>query len=763
MRALAVLALGLALLCSAQQPVEQLLTAAMTAYREGRSGQAFTLASQAIAKAPDDPTGYFIRGTVYESRRQHDRARADYDRVVELSPSLALAYSRRGALRFKMADFSGAVEDFDREIALDAAKGNNHWQRGIALYYAGRSSDCWRQFELSYRTVNPHDYENGIFQFLCRAREEGVEKARKSMLKIEGDKRAPMQEIYALYQGKGSAEDVFRAAEAGATTAAEIGDRLFYAHLYVGLFDAVKGDPGLARAHVERAYQNFPVAHFMWDVARVQAGLPAEAPAAEPPAVSQAQDKPKAFRDPNPPKVREPSGKAAPAPHKRSGVTFHAPPKPLAPNAVTDAWTSFLGPTHNAVSTETKLLAELPEGGPPLVWEMEKGVSYTSPAIQGDRLVYLHRVGDRERVECLHPETGELYWQDEYPTDFQDRYGYNNGPRASPVIDGGRVYTYGALGKLQCRELATGELLWSRDIPRDFKVPQDFFGLAATPLIEGDLLIVSVGAPGGPTVAGLDKRTGAMVWGAGQEWGAGYGSPIPATVRGERRVFVLAGGESRPPAGGLLSIDPANGQIDFTFAWRSRDYESVNASSPVALGDRVFVSAAYQTGGALLEMPAAGRHSVAWVNPTFDLHFTTAVEHEGHLYGFTGRNEGDAALACVRLDTGKQMWRNVLEWNETVQANGRSQEITESPLRGSLLKVDGRFLAIGEHGHLLWLHLSPNGPTILSRASLFKARETWAPPVLSRGLLYISQNTRGSYDKSPPRLLCYDLRQPGDR
>ena len=87
------------------------------------------------------------------------------------------------------------------------------------------------------------------------------------------------------------------------------------------------------------------------------------------------------------------------------------------------------------------LLKQFPESGPPLVWEMKKGVSYISPAISGDRLVYLHRVGDKECVECLHPETGQFYWQFEYRTDFSDRYGYNNGPRASPVIDGDRVYT----------------------------------------------------------------------------------------------------------------------------------------------------------------------------------------------------------------------------------------------------------------------------------------------------------------------------------
>ena len=125
-------------------------------------------------------------------------------------------------------------------------------------------------------------------------------------------------------------------------------------------------------------------------------------------------------------------------------VRVHAKPKPLPTGAVTHDWVSFLGPTHNSVSTETKLQHEWPKGGPTLLWEMSKGTGYSSPAIQGDRLVYMHRLGGQERVECLHPETAVRHWEFSYGTQFEDRYGYNNGPRASPVIDGDRVYTYGA-------------------------------------------------------------------------------------------------------------------------------------------------------------------------------------------------------------------------------------------------------------------------------------------------------------------------------
>ena len=430
-------------------------------------------------------------------------------------------------------------------------------------------------------------------------------------------------------------------------------------------------------------------------------------------------------------------------------------PKPLARGAVTDNWPSFLGPTHNAISTETRLSRALP---PPLVWEFTKGTGYASPAIAGDRLVFLHRQGEEEICECLNTETGAPNWRFRYPTDFEDRYGYNNGPRSSPVIDSAKTYTVSAKCLLHCLDLATGKLIWKRDLAKEYGVPQDFFGTASTPLVEGQILIINVGAPGGPCVVGLDKDTGREVWRAGKEWGPSYASPVPASIHGKRRVFVFAGGESNPPTGGLMSIDPSNGRLDFSFAWRSRSYESVNASSPVVLGNKVFISASYRTGSALLEIRPNFSHKVLWTGQDFGFHFNTPVYKDGYLYGFDGRNEPDASLVCVDAASGKVVWRETPEWKETIEAGGRSREQLLGTYRGSLLAVDGQFLCLGELGHLLWLDLTPKGYKELSRAWLFAARESWALPVLSRGLLYVTQNSRDFSTGASPRLLCYDLR-----
>ena len=208
-----------------------------------------------------------------------------------------------------------------------------------------------------------------------------------------------------------------------------------------------------------------------------------------------------------------------------------------------------------------------------------------------------------------------------------------------------------------------------------------------------------------------------------------------------------------------MCIDPANGKVDFTFPWRSRSFEAVNASNPVVFDNKVFISASYRTGSALLEIRPDFSHRVLWSTQEFGLHWNTAIHRAGFLYGFDGRNEPDSSLACVDAATGRIVWRETPEWTETLCGRGGGREQIMSTYRGSLLAVDGQFLALGELGHLLWMDLSAAGYRPISRAWLFAARESWSLPVISRGLLYVAQNTRDTLNGTPPRLLCYDLRR----
>jgi outer membrane protein assembly factor BamB len=240
-----------------------------------------------------------------------------------------------------------------------------------------------------------------------------------------------------------------------------------------------------------------------------------------------------------------------------------------------------------------------------------------------------------------------------------------------------------------------------------------------------------------------------MLWGAGKEWGQSYAAPVPATVHGKRRVFVFAGGESDPPTGGLMCIDPANGRVDFTFPWRGRQRESVNGSAPLVFdGDKVFVSECYGSGRRVVQVaPDLASCKQVWSNREFGTHFMTAILKDGFLYGVDGHGPRDAFLACVDAATGEEQWREQPTWREAIKgdAGAEARQTALGTYRAWLMPVgDGRVLCLGEYGHLLWVDLSPAGYKQVGRTRLFLASETWTPPVLSRGLLYVCQNTETS-------------------
>ncbi len=190
--------------------------------------------------------------------------------LLAQNPSAA-AYNRSGAEQFKLGHIQQSLADFDRAIQLDPAQAPYHWQRGITLYYAGRYEDGRKQFEL-HQTVNGNDVENAAWRYLCMAHAGTVEEARASILPIEHDSRVPMMQIYALYKGKAGVDDVLAAAKEGNPPPGVLRERLFYAHLYIGLYYEAAGKAKLARDHIALAVQN-GVDHYMGDVARVHLQL----------------------------------------------------------------------------------------------------------------------------------------------------------------------------------------------------------------------------------------------------------------------------------------------------------------------------------------------------------------------------------------------------------------------------------------------------------------------------------------------------------
>lgn len=463
------------------------------------------------------------------------------------------------------------------------------------------------------------------------------------------------------------------------------------------------------------------------------------------------------FADPAPPEfVEAPTKTEATEPVAFPGLVYHGEPTPLSPDAVTADWPRFLGPTDDAKTPETLLLEKFPEGGPKPVWEMAKGNSYTSPTIAAGRLVVFNRFDDEEVVQCLDPETGKQFWDFRYPVDYRDRYGFNNGPRASAVIVEGRVYTLGVASALTCLDLATGTKLWQRQLGEEFEIMPYFFGHGCAPVVHEGKVIVPLGTSEQLSVAAFDAKTGRMLWGTKHEWQAGYASPIVANLQGKDRVLVFAGDDSEPPVGGLLCIDPEDGSLLDAFPWRPDSRESVNGSTPLAVGgDRVFISASYDKGGVMLRLNADLKWEALWQNANFGMHWMTPLHLGDHLYGYHGRNEPDASLKAVAVETGEEAWDADPEFSIPTPT-GRDYRMKY--FRGSLLHADGRTYSLGEFGTLGIFDLSPEGAEEIDRTQLFIARATWSLPVLHRGLLYIAQHEPDMAGK-PARLLCYDLRK----
>jgi len=451
---------------------------------------------------------------------------------------------------------------------------------------------------------------------------------------------------------------------------------------------------------------------------------------------------------------------AAPEPRAHVALTTHAAPKPLAAGAITEDWPGFLGPRRDGTSRETELLKDFPPDGPKLLWEMKRGTGYASPAVAGERVVFFHRIGDEEIVDCLQAETGRRFWRFAYSSRYVDRYRFGDGPRCTPEIHAGRVYTLGAEGKLHCLDLTSGAMIWKIDLREKYEIDPGFFGVGSTPLVADDRVYVNVGARGGPCVVAFDKKTGKVLWQAGAQWGMSYAAPSMADIHGKRRLIIFAGGKRDPAVGGLLVIDPDGGKIETRFPFRARRYESVNAANPVVFDNKVFLTTSYNTGSVLLELEPGGGFEVAWKNEVLESHFPTPIHRDGYLYGLHGASKHGTGVVCVNAATGEQVWENPATWRLMVGSGDETKAVPAGIFRGSLLFADGNFLTLGEDGALAWLDLSPDGYRELVRAQLFRASSTWSPPALSRGLLYVCQNDRDADANLPRRLLCYDLRRP---
>jgi outer membrane protein assembly factor BamB len=382
-------------------------------------------------------------------------------------------------------------------------------------------------------------------------------------------------------------------------------------------------------------------------------------------------------------------------------------------------WPQILGPTRNGIYTGPEIVPSFPRSGPPQLWTRDVGAGFAGPAVVGTRLILFHRVNNRETVEAMDANTGKTVWTFDYPTSYRDDFGFDEGPRAVPVIAGGRVFTHGADGWLHALDFTTGKMLWSSDTRKVFDAPKGYFGVASSPVVDANRVMVNVGGksglgppkPGdGGGIVAFDAATGKTLWTATSDEPS-YSAPIVADINGQHTALFFT-------RTGLVAVDPATGKVLYQHRWRARQAASVNAATPIVTGDRIFLSASYGTGAVLLQVANNAVKPIWSGDESMSNHYSTSVLKDGYLYGFDGRQEFGQSLRCVELATGKVMWN--------VDGFGA----------GTLLIAADTLVITRESGELALAPASPKAFRFSARAPLIKG-PVRAYPALANGRYYV--------------------------
>jgi outer membrane protein assembly factor BamB len=394
----------------------------------------------------------------------------------------------------------------------------------------------------------------------------------------------------------------------------------------------------------------------------------------------------------------------------------------LGAQAIAADWPQILGPARNGVYAGPPLSEAWGTAGPRVVWRKPIGQGLSGPVVAQNRVILFHRVANTEVVEAIDAASGKTQWQYTYPTSYRDDFGFDEGPRAVPVVANGVVYTFGAEGQLHAVDLASGKKIWSEDTMRRFGVPKGFFGAAGSPLVEDGRVIANIGGKNAGIVA-FDAKTGKVLWTATED-AASYSSGIGATIAGRRTAVFLTRHE-------LVGLDPAAGQVRFQHPWRARQAASVNAATPIVNGDFIFVSAEYGPGAGVLRFDGSKLTDVWSSDDVLSNHYATSVFADGYLYGFHGRQEFGQSFRAVEFQTGKVRW---------------SQDRFGA---GSVTLAGNRLLILRENGEMVLAAASPDGFKPLARAQILPATVR-AYPAIADGMVYMRNDNT---------LVCLDLRK----
>ena len=384
------------------------------------------------------------------------------------------------------------------------------------------------------------------------------------------------------------------------------------------------------------------------------------------------------------------------------------PPQPARPRA----WTQWGGPHRNFQTEATGIKESWAASGPPVVWQRPLGEGYSSPSVEDGVLYTMYGRPRQEVVLAANAEDGKTLWEYTTPMTFQsDAPEMGNGPYATPLIVGDRVFTAGVAGRLQCLEKKTGKLLWTQQLWTDHHGSRLMYGYASSPIAFRDMIIVPVGGSGKAVMA-FRQTDGSVAW-SQNNYGNVYSSPILIDVSGLEQVALVMDGY-------VIGVNPHNGDLQWQVPFKA-DY-SIAVATPVWGPDNLlFVSSEYNAGSKVIELKRNGLQTIAtelWSSNRLRLHHGNAMRIDDAIYFSSGGKGSQAILSAVDARSGR------IHWQE------RSIE------KATFVWADQKLITLDQDGNLMIAHPSPQGFKIAAKAPLL-THLSWTPPVLVGTRLFI--------------------------
>ncbi len=375
--------------------------------------------------------------------------------------------------------------------------------------------------------------------------------------------------------------------------------------------------------------------------------------------------------------------------------------------ARSEDWPHWRGPGRNGISAEKGWFHAWSNEGPKTLWKTNVGIGFSSVSVADGRVYTMGDLKDVDSVFSFDAKSGKTLWQHSYPCKTNPKF-YEGGTSVTPTVDGKNVYTFSREGDVFALDALTGKVLWTKNVAKELKAEIPTWGFAGSPLVQGNLLILNIGEAG----TALDKGSGKVVWSSGKDAG-GYATVVPAQFNGQKTLLVFG-------AKAIIAVVPETGKKLWEYPWKT-SYD-VNAADPIVAGDKVFISAGYDHGCALLQIKKDGPEKI-WENKNLRNHINSSVLLDGFLYGFDGNAGGSADFRCVDFNTGAVKW-------------------TASKLgAGALSVADGKLIIQTDHGELIIAEATPAAFKPLARAQVLGGKN-WTTPVLANGKIYC-RNAKG--------------------